>query len=285
MNLLGLAYTVPSVAVLSVNRDLFRVFLYEPGAISSLKLFLQAGDARKPVVLVKSINELKGILQSDADMTSVVVILFETHKVLSLISGIYILDVDVDGEFQYVRHSDLHITLSSEDYRPVDIKEALNNNKTITGDISFRELVAVIEKYYDDNDVKSNDFAKHACSYLVGLINKKSWVELVRKPALSAGVTVESLAELEKFIDTSKPADLLWHSFYMFTQQNMTLAAVTDTHNIDQYDFDFLCKHLNAEQGTRYDFVAPPPVEAAKKPKKAKKKSEPKNKAKEAKSE
>lgn len=262
MNLLGLAYTVPSVAVLAINRDACRVYLYEPGALNSLKLFLQQEDRRTSVVLVRTLNELRSILQSGLDVGTV--ILFETFKVMSLIEGIYILD-SKDGERVFVRPGDLHISIQG-DSRPVSIDKAWHVARNLENEINFRDLVRVV------TTVK--DFDKIVCQYLVGLINKKAWVDLARKPALAAGVTIEALAELERYVDTSKGADLLWRSFHMFTAQNLPLATIVDVHSVDKYDFEYICEILAVEQGQKLDFAAPPPVDSKKaKRKKAKSKT------------
>jgi hypothetical protein len=231
-----------------MDRSRFRVHLYQrkPG---ELHAFLQEADSRLPIVLVTSVQDLSRIKDLD-DVHSFV--LFEDPDVLNRVQGIRLLDAEPDeafGSFKKVKITperlNAALLMGGEFKIPEDVLESV---RSLSKDISFRELLQSVVA----GRSLTADFTKHVCMYLVGLLQKKSWVARVQKVGLTAGVAVEKMAELEKFIETSPPAEMLWRAYYEHAEAGVPVKSACDQFEADEKDVEFLVSVLGAEKGQRY---------------------------------
>lgn len=246
--LVGLAFCSPGIALVVMDRARFRVHLYQRKP-NELHAFLQEADSRLPVVLVTSIQDLTR-LRGIQDVHSFV--LFDDPEVLCRIDGIRLLDADRDDSFGTFKKTKITperlnaaLLLGGEFNIPDDV---LDSVRSLSKDISFRELFQSVVAGRSLGD----DFAKHVCMYLAGLLQKKSWVARVQKVGLAAGIAVEKMAELEKFIETSPPAELLWRAYYEHAESGVPLKSACEQFEADEKDVEFLVGILGTEKGQRY---------------------------------
>ncbi len=248
-NLVGLAFTSPPIAVMVIDRTRFRVHFYQ-NKPSELHAFLQEADERLPVVLVDSAADLMRI--SDVEGVHSF-ILSEDPRVLSEINGVNLLDAEPDPKYAgfrkvMIRPETLNAALlkrGSFSFTP----QALEAMASLRDDVTLRELVQTVVA---DRDLSDEDFVSNICLYAVGALQKRSWVSRVQKPALNAGISVERMAELEKFIETSPSAEMLWRAYFEHAEGGVPLKDAAAQFEADEQDLGFLVSHIGAKKGLKY---------------------------------
>lgn len=243
-SLVGLAFTSPSIAVMVINRSMFRVHLYH-NSPEDLHSFLQEADDRLPVVLVDGISALKRLSSVDGVHSFLVT---DDPLALSQIEGVVLLDAESDPMFsghkkKNITPEELNSALLSSppSFRLPASDSALDD---LGDDISFREVLSTVS--YDKE--LGDEFLKNVCSYLVGIIHRKSWVSRVQKPALAMGVPVERLAELEKFIETTHSSEMLWRAFFSHVEASVPLQDAANQFGARIDDLEFIVSVLGTEK-------------------------------------
>lgn len=256
-SLLGLAFTSPGVTVLAIDRQIFKVHLYQTGQLATLQLFVNSEDTRQTIILVSSIFDLKQI-QDTKNIHSF--ILFEDVAVMKNIEGIHILDIEED-EAAISGYRRIGITATKLNAALRELKgpftlteEAISFEQELTSEITFRALVADIVKKLStlkDAEKVTTDFLEYVCKYTVGLLAKRSWTTKVRKPFLAQGISVETLVELEKWLDTAA-ARALRKSYYSIVEENLSLENTAKKWNPNLADIKYIIELIGAEKGQKY---------------------------------
>jgi hypothetical protein len=260
--LIGLAFTSPGVAVITVDREKYRVFYHDRSTASDFRIFLQQKDGRKPVVFLKSVRDLPELQKmGEGEVESFV--LFEDPSVLCQIEGTKLPDVTGDATIGWTKRivtpEEFNSLLSNDEKETFTVTEkALAVNGELTKGITFKELIQAVTASYKELQTDSKDFVIAACKYITKQINKKAWVSSARKPALAVGVNVKVLAELEKAIETDKASEELWRAFYGFVVNSEDRAKIITSYAINQDDFEFIVANLNAVPGQQLEFTAVP---------------------------
>lgn len=247
-NLIGLAFTSPQIAIMVTDREQFRVHYYQ-NRPHELHAFLQEKDDRLPVVILKSVHDL-GRVKSVKGVHAMM--LFDDPETMAKIDGINILDAVPDSEFsgyrkRVVPREKLNEALSKEGKFTFDPK-ALGAVKALSSDITFRELVQTTVGKHEVPE----DFLENVCLYLLGAMQKKSWVARVQKKGLSAGIPVEKMAELEKFIEQAPAGERLWRALYEVYEGGVSAQDAADQLEADEDDINFVSKLLGKREGLRY---------------------------------
>lgn len=256
--LIGLAFTSPGVTILSIDRNKYRTFYYERNTLSDFRLFLQQEDSRLPVVLVKNVRHLQELASIDTGVECF--ILFEDPKVLQNIKGAILPDfepsVNTEWTKKLVPPDYFNALLENKEGHSFEITEkALLSSSEMSKEITFEELIKVVKNQYQDIGKEDSNFVQQACKYIVKLVNKKSWVASGRKPALADGLSVKTIAELEKFIETSKTADELWRAFYDYTTNKTEISKLVDMYKIAKQDIEFLLSNIEINDSLQFDAV------------------------------
>lgn len=248
-NLVGLAFTSPAIAVMVIDRSRFRVHFYQ-NRPSELHAFLQEADERLPVVLVDSASDLMRI----ADVEGIhSFLLSEDPRVLSEINGVTLLDAEPDPKYSGFRK----VMIRPETLNAALIKkssfsftqESLDAMASLRDDVTLREMIQTVVA---DKTLADEDFLSNVCLYAVGVLQKRSWVSRVQKPALAAGISVERMAELEKFIETAPSAEMLWRAYFEHAEGGVPLKDAVAQFEADEKDLEFLVSHLGAKKGLKY---------------------------------
>jgi len=245
-NLVGLAFTTPAIAVMVIDRARFRVHFYQ-NKPAELHAFLQEADERLPIVLVDSAQDLRRI----ADVEGIhAFLLSEDPRVLSEIQGATLLDAKPDkySGFQKVliRPEILNAALLKKGSFSFT-QEAVDAMSALRDDVTLRELVQTVS-----DKTLEEDFVSNICLYAVGLLQKRSWISRVQKPALAAGISVERMAELEKFVETAPSAEMLWRAYYDHAEAGVPLKDAVAAFEADEKDLEFVISHIGAKKGLKY---------------------------------
>lgn len=247
-NLVGLAFTSPQIAIMVCDRARFRVHFYQ-NRPNELHAFLQEQDARLPVVIVKSVHDLNRVKDVEGIHA---MMLFDDPETMAKIEGIKILDAETDDEYagykKKVASSDkLNAALLKKGSFRLDAK-AVSALRSLSKDITFRELVKTVigKRKVPDN------FLEYVCLYLAGTLQKKSWVARVQKPGLSAGISIEKMAELEKFIEQAPAGEMLWRAFYEVNEDGVSAHDAAEQLEANEEDLKFLVKVLGKREGLHY---------------------------------
>lgn len=246
-NLVGLAFTTPAIAVMVIDRAQFRVHFYQ-NKPAELHAFLQEADDRLPVVLVDSAAALQRIAKVEGVHSF---LLSDDPRVISEIQGAVLLDAKVDkySGFQKVMITPETLNAALAKSGSFSFTQSvLDAMSSLREDVSLRELVVqtAADKRLEE------DFVSNVCLYAVGLLQKRSWVSRVQKPALNAGVSVERLAELEKFIETAPSAEMLWRAYYDHAECGVPLADAVAAFEADEKDMEYVISHVGAKKGLKY---------------------------------
>lgn len=247
-NLVGLAFTSPQIAIMVLDRDRFRVHYYQ-NRPNELHAFLQERDKRRPVVLVKSVRDLNRVKDVDGIHA---MMLFDDPETMAKIEGISILDAETDEEYagykkRVASAAQINAALLKKGSFRLDPK-ALEALGSLSNDISFQELVKSVIGKKEVPD----EFLENVCLYLAGALQKKSWVARVQKPGLSAGISVERMAELEKFIEQSPTGEMLWRAFYEVNEDDVPLHDAAEQFEANEDDLKFLVDTLGKREGLHY---------------------------------
>jgi len=243
--LVGIAFTSPAIAVTVIDHDLFRVHFYRknPGALHA---FLQEADDRLPIVLLSSMRDLKRVEKVKGVHAF---LLAEDPRALFEVKGANILDAVPDEK---------HLGYKKMDITPEDInsalslppsfeitEEALAALGSLADDISFYELVHGVTEGYKG---LPDEYETNICMYVVRALQRRSWVARVQKPGLKAGVPVEKMAEIEKYIDTSPFSDLLWRAYYDHVENKVPLEEVVSQYEANKKDLEYVIKVLGESE-------------------------------------
>jgi hypothetical protein len=247
-NLVGLAFTSPQIALMVCDRTRFRVHYYQ-NRPNELHAFLQEKDARLSVVIVKSVRDLNRVKEVEGIHA---MMLFDDPEVMSRIDGIKILDAETDDEYagykkKVTSSSQLNAALLKKGVFSLGPK-ALTAIRSLSKDITLRELVRTVT----GKKKVPEDFLENICLYLAGTLQKRSWVARVQKPGLSSGISVEKMAELEKFIEQSPSGEMLWRAFYEINEAGVPLRDASDQFEADEDDLKFLVATLGEREGLHY---------------------------------
>lgn len=246
--LVGLAFTSPSIAVMVIERSVFRVHYYQ-GKPDELHAFLQEQDKRKPIVVLTAVNELWRL----RDVKKIHgFLLCEDPEILFKINGCNVLDAVSDTEYggykqQKIRPEQLNAALVPAGTFQVD-EAVLGTLRRLSSDISLRELYQTVTTGKDPD----SDFRANVCWYLVGAMQKKSWVSRVQKVALSAGVPVDKIAELERFIETAPSAEMLWRAYYDHAENGVPFEDAVAQFEADAEDLQFIVDAIGVTKGHHY---------------------------------
>ena len=247
-NLVGLAFTSPQIAIMVCDRAQFRVHYYQ-NRPNELHSFLQETDTRLPVVIVKSVSDLNRIKDVDGIHA---MLLFDDPEVMAQIDGIRILDAETDPEYAgYKKKVASASTLNSSLLKRGDFRlnpAALSSLAVLSADISFGTLLKTVIGTIDLPD----DFIEHVCLYAVGALQRRSWVSRVQKTGLAAGISVEKMAELEKFIEQSPPCERLWRAFYDHKEDGVPITDLVEQFGAHEEDLRFLVAALCGKEGLHY---------------------------------
>lgn len=247
-NLVGLAFTSPAIAVMVIDRSKFRVHYYQnkPGEFHS---FMQEDDSRLPVVLLSSVADLQRVHHVEGIHSF---LLSEDPRVISEIPGANMLDAEPDDKFSGFKK----IMIS-----PEELNAALSTSGSFTmpedpsgpiaslrEDITFKELLksVVADRTTDP------EFIPNVCSYLAGVLPKRSWVSKVQKPGLALGIPVERMAELEKYIETSPSAEMLWRAYYEHVESGVDLESSATQFEADLKDLKYIVSKVGSEKGQKF---------------------------------
>lgn len=247
-NLVGLAFTSPQIAIMVCDRKQFRVHYYQ-NRPNELHAFLQERDARLTVVIVKSVHDLNRVKDVEGIHA---MMLFDDPETMAQIEGISILDAETDDEYagykkKVASSAKLNAALLQKGSFRLDAK-AISALSSLSKDITFRELVKTVigKKKVPEN------FLEHVCLYLAGALQKRSWVARVQKPGLSAGISIEKMAELEKFIEQAPAGEMLWRAFYDVNEDGVPVRDAADQLEANESDLEFLVKTLGKREGLHY---------------------------------
>lgn len=247
--LVGLAFTSPAIAVMVIDRSVFRVHFYQ-NKPAELHAFLQDTDTRLPVVLLDSVNDLRRV----ADVEGVhAFLLSEDPRVLSEITGTLLLDAIPDPKYAgfrkvMIRPEVLNAALKRTGSFTLT-EEAATALSSLREDITLRELVKSV---LSDNTVPEEEFLQNVCLYAVGALQRRSWVSRVQKPVLAAGVSIDRMAELEKFIETAPSAEMLWRAYYAHAEGGVPIKDAVTQFEANAKDLAFLVSNLGAMKGLKY---------------------------------
>jgi len=245
--LVGIAYTAPEIAVMSLDRELFRAFVYE-GRPGELHAFLQSTDDRHSVVLLRSISELVRV-QNVAGVGAF--LLFDEPSVMAEIEGINLIDSEKDGIVfakRQISVAELNAALlqPGEFTVPEDLRSSVQR---LSQSISLVQLLDGIEPYEKD---LPTEWYTTVCSYLAGQLQKRSWVARGQKPALSASVPVEKIAEIEKFIQDAPSGEMLWRAYYDHVENDVPVDDVCAQYECPAADLAYMVKRLGSKKGHKY---------------------------------
>lgn len=247
-SLVGLAFTSPAVAVMVIDRLKFRVHFYQQKP-DDLYAFVQDEDERLPVVLLSDVNDFYRVSQVEGVHTF---LLSEDPRVLDEIPGCNLLDAKSDPKYPgyqkvMITPEDLNSALLSD--APFEVpEEILSSLSELGDDISFREL---LQATIGDLDL-GEDFIPNVCKYLVGQLQRRSWESRVQKHSLALGLSVERMAELERFLDTASNVEMLWRSYYAHVEDEVPLQDVVSQFQSNRKDLDFLISVLGTEKPSKW---------------------------------
>lgn len=241
--LVGIAFTTPSIIVTVLDRDKFRAHLYHtPGALHA---FLQEEDTRLPIVILSSVRDLKKVEKVRGVHSFILV---EDPRALFEIEGAVILDAEPDEKYtgyikKMIRPEDLNSALEAPS--PFSFTQAaIDALGELSSDISFRELVKLITPHGDIYGDLPEAYETDVCMYQVRALQRRSWVSRVQRPGLKAGVPIEAMAEIEKYIDTSPSSHMLWRAYYDHAVNGLSVADVSAQYEVSSKDVDYLVSVL-----------------------------------------
>lgn len=245
-SLIGLAFTSPQLAVMVCDREKFRVLFYQ-NRPSDLHAFIGSSDTRLPVVIVKSVRDLQRIKEVEGIHS---ILLFDEPEAMECIKGIKILDAEAD-EFlpgyrkKLLPQEKLNAVLLEKGSFSVD-PSMRSSLSSFSSDIRFRSLL----KSVIGTTTVPEDFVENVCLYLVGCMTKKSWVSKCQRKGLSSGISVEKMAELEKYIEfTSEP---LWRAWYDVNEKGVSTKDASAQFEADLRDLNYLVKVLGKREDLKY---------------------------------
>jgi len=242
--LVGLAFTSPSIAVMVINRSVFRAHLYQ-NRPDDLHAFLQDSDDRLPIVIVDGVSSLRRLSTVQGVHCFLV---NDDPLAIQEVAPDALLDAEFDPLFsgfnkKNITPEDLNQALSSPcAFSPEDSTDSKVNS--LGENITFREVLSNVTQGRELGD----DFVKNVCLYLVGALHRKSWVSRVQKPALALGVPVEKLAELEKFIETTHSAEMLWRAYFNHVEAGVPVEDCVAQTESDFEDLSLLISSLGTEK-------------------------------------
>lgn len=250
-SLTGLAYTSPAVAVLAIDHKLYKVHIYQSGQLAALHLFLQSADSRKSIVFVTSISDLAYIREEENIWG---IVLFEDVEAMQKITGITIID-GVENSAQWNRRQvspiELNNVLSRQDTTKFDITEdALEFASKLTTPITFRELLCgILQKLSElGKEHEQLIFRESTCKYIVGLATKRQWSTKVLKPILALGIDVNSLVELEKWLDTTVAAKALKKSYNRIVESACSADKAAAEFKADVTDLNYIIEVIGVQK-------------------------------------
>jgi len=237
--LVGVSFTTPSVIVTVLDRDKFRAHLYHTP--SALHAFLQEEDVRLPIVILSSIRDLKKVEKVEGVHSFLLV---EDPRALFEIEGAVVLDAEPEEKYtgytkKMITPDELNDALWSTS--PFSFTQAaIDALGELSSDISFHELVKLVIPY----DGLPAAYETDICMYQVRALQRRSWVARVQKPGIKAGVPVENMAEIEKYIDTSPISYLLWRAYYDHAVNGLSVEDVVSQYEVSRNDVNYLVSVL-----------------------------------------
>lgn len=271
---IGLAFSSPGVALLSVDRKKYKLFHYERNSLSDFRLFLSSTEDKLPVVFLTNVRQLKELKDIGKEVECFV--LFEDPKVLQNIEGAVSLDFEPSTATTWKKKlvSPEEFSAALEDKEKADFnitdKALLSSNEMIQ-EMSIYELMRRIQNQYEELGKNSEEITKQACKYTIKLINKKTWVSTGRKPALADGIDIKTLAELEKFIETSKEADELWRGIHELSHKGTATAELLSKFKLKPEALEFVMSTLELKPGEPLQFDSEPGISKRKRQSRTKK--------------
>lgn len=259
--MIGLAFSDPYLAMLSVDKDTNDVIVYP----SHVKIddLLKASTKRR-VLFVTGVRNLSKILPEANKFQSIVV--FDDPEILTRINGIDVLDC---SGFDNSRNTFVHIRVVPEKWTEainsspnldIDVESALMSVRDRVNSITLQDMIERI----DVPQQMRQAFIRNACLYCVRAISKTEWVNNTRDKCLAQGVNFERLAEIEKFVDLSPECDSLWRSYYDHVENQISLSECLSLYGHNNNDIRFLIDILGSTKGERDYVIFPTDVKSVK---------------------
>lgn len=260
-NLIGLAFTSPGMAILAIDRTIYRVYYHDQTTLTDFRLFLEQQDKRIPVVFVKSIRDLAA-LQPIGEGIVKSYLLFEDAEVLWNIEGALLPDLkeDLVTKWEKIRITPKELNdLILSNNKPFKLTEkALKESSKMIDPITFKELLNAVENVYKEKKQDPTNLIVLACKYISKTISKKIWITSGRKPALELGVPIKVIAELEKNIETSKTSDEVWRAVYEYSTKSTDLLTLVTKYAVSKEDIEFIIEKAGITQDDTTVFQSVP---------------------------
>lgn len=245
---IALAWASPEIVILDIDRSKYRpIVVRDANSRKEIELALAAQDPRGLVPIVDSVGTFARI----ADLPVAGFIVTDTLLALGQVQGAMILDQEpgrTDPAIKRVRIEDIHAVLDGTvPSQPFSVPHTLVKVSTeLAKKITLRELMAKVLKKSGE-EIVTPEFVLKTCERIAGRIHKSTWVARVRKPAQAAGIDVQVLGELERFIEDSSVSEGLWKGFYALVESNKDIAEVEKAHDVRADDLYYLREILGSD--------------------------------------
>lgn len=256
MTCIALAWTSPEILAIDLDRDKYLpVVVRNADGRKNLELATANVDGKGVVALVDGVHNLARV----ADVPAKAFIVFDTVPQLRLVTGSVLLDQDpTTNEYAKKRISidELHGIIEANPIPFTVPVEALKVSSTLAGKILLSELFEKFQR--KAGAAATDDFLVKTCARIVGRLHKSTWTNRVRKPALAAGVDVQLLAEMERFIEDSSVSEGLWKGFYDIVENGADIAEVEKRYDVRAKDLAFLLSVLGSTPAGPDGYVTSP---------------------------
>ncbi len=254
---IALAWASPELVILDIDRVKYRpVIVRDASSRKELELALAAQDSRGLVAIVDGVGALARI----ADLPLAGFIVHDTLMALGQVQGAVLLDQEpgrTDPAIKRIRIEDIHAVLEQPSVGFSVPHTLVKVSAELAKKITLRELMAKILKK-SGPEIVNQDFILKTCERIVGRSHKSTWVAKVRKPAQAAGIDVQVLAELERFIEDSSVSEGLWKGFYALVEQTKDVAEVEKAHDVRTDDLYYLREVLGGDPIGAEGYVTSP---------------------------
>jgi len=251
----GLAFTSPTAVVPAIDKTKFKTCLFD-GAMTSLQELITPGEdepARKRIVLVRSMHDFQQVQEVEGVHAFLI---FDDPATLNKVDGLHLFDC--------TRNS-VHIGWRKIRFKPAALNAALEETPTTSKPILFsgEPLEKKLKKSASFQDLLSRAMTPltegrdtvecSACQYATGQVAKRSWTSKVVKPIRALAQTMESLIELERYVENSKECDALWRAFYDHAEQGVPLEEAAKKYKrCDLSDLKYVCSVVTPKKGLKF---------------------------------
>ncbi len=243
---IALAWAGPELTILDIDRTKYRpVIVRDASSRKELELALAAQDPRGLVAVIDGVGAFSRI----ADLPIAGFIVHDTLAALAQVQGVQILDQEpgrTDPAMRRIRIDEVHAILDgSVPSAPFTVPHSLVKvSAELAKKITLRELVAKVQK--KGAEIVTEEFVLKTCERIAGRVHKSTWVARVRKPALAAGLDVQVLGELERFIEDSSVSEGLWKGFYALVESAKDIVEIEKLYDVRADDLYYLREVLGS---------------------------------------